>query len=124
MNEDIITTNEAKAKPLICFDVDDTLYMRSQPFIEACRLCFGHLFTLPWEEVSAARFRHWDQAFEDVLSKTITLEESYVVRITRTLQDFGQTITPEQAIAFDHCFKNYPADRKIPGWSGIVSIMI
>lgn len=112
------------AKPVICFDADDTLYVRSQPFVAACRKMFEPHFLLPWEKVFEARCRYGDQVFDDAQYGKITIEESYIFRITRALQDFGQEITPDQALAFERCFEDCIRQIRLePGLSDVLDML-
>ena len=93
-----------KKIPFVFFDVDDTLYERSQPFVLACEKIFAPNFTLDWKGVFEARCRYGDEVFEASQNGAMTLEESYIYRITHAFRDFGREVSAEEALTFERCF--------------------
>ena len=92
-------------RKVMFFDLDDTLYERSLPFVKACEEVFSSRFVLPWEKVFEARCHYGDQVFEAVQNGTVTLDESYIFRITHAFRDFGKEVSPEDALLFERCFE-------------------
>ena len=90
--------------PVFFFDLDDTLYERSEPFIRACKKMFSSRFTLDWKKVFEMRRYYGDQVFEASQDGSMTLEESYIFRTTRAFKEFGQDLSPEEALLFEKCF--------------------
>ena len=96
---------EISGKSVVFFDLDDTLYDRSLPFIMACEEVFSSRFILPWDKVFEARCHYGEQVFEASRNGTMTLEESYIYRITHAFGDFGQEVSAEDALSFEKSFE-------------------
>lgn len=88
----------------ILFDIDDTLYDQALPFCNAYRQVFGGAFRLPLEPLFIASRRHGDAVFEKSQNKEMPMEEMYRYRIQKAFEDFGITVTDEEAMEFQHAY--------------------
>ena len=106
------------------FDLDDTLYLRSDPLMRAMEMTFGSQaldgcrFLLASKSEATAELsdqekaailsaiyrKHSNEVYDQSMKGEITMEEMYIYRIGRTMEDLGVTITDEQALTFQ---KNY-----------------
>ena len=100
----------------ILFDLDDTLYSRQDTFAKAYRKTFtdGPLRSLS-EAVCSRQdttdtpdyaslflaFRQYGyDVYEDSMSGRISMEEMFIYRIRRTMEEIGISLTDEQALLF------------------------
>ncbi len=83
----------------VLFDLDDTLYDVEEPFARAFAQRFGST-EAPVKGVLKAHRRYSDEVFEASQSGAITMEEMYIYRMQRAMEDFGIRISAEEALAF------------------------
>ena len=88
----------------IIFDVDDTLYDRLEPFGSAYEEHFSSRWDLPRRLVYDAFSRHGQEVFEDSMTQKITMREMYIYRIKNAMQDFGASITDQEALDFQESY--------------------
>ncbi len=88
-------------KKAVVFDVDDTLYSRSQPFIKACRDVLQPRFELDWLRLYERRCFYGDEIFEASQRGTVTMEEMYIYRLGKALADFGQAVPDQEILDFE-----------------------
>ncbi len=86
---------------VICFDMDDTLYERSQPFTEACLEVFASKFKLDWNLLFQRRNYYSDLSFEAEATGKISREEMYIFRIAKALEEFGQIVSGQEILYFE-----------------------
>ena len=94
----------------LIYDVDDTLYRRSSPFIQACQDVFGEKMQLDWEAVYARRSYYSEQVFEASQKGEISMEEMYEYRLGKALLEFGYETCREEALYFEERY-HYFQDR-------------
>lgn len=110
---------------IICFDVDDTLYERSQPFIRACEELLAPKFELDWHALFKKRNYYADVCFEDEASGKISKEEMYLFRISHALADFGQQISDEEILKFEERYAYYQHHIAItPGMDKFLDLLV
>lgn len=87
----------------IFFDLDDTLYDRSEPF----KKTFLHFYP---EEAGIARKAYWacekrgNEVFLPSQRGEITMEEMYIYRYQKGLRDVGLSISQEKALEFQSVY--------------------
>ncbi len=88
----------------IYFDVDDTLYDRSEPF----RRSFHKLYSDD-EKLAIKAYRacaeRGDEVFLPSQRGEITMEEMYIYRYTKGFEDVGISISPEEALGFQEVYR-------------------
>ena len=88
----------------IYFDLDDTLYDRSEPFKQAFLEHFP-------DQAGIARQAYWDcekrgnEVFLPSQRGEITMDEMYIYRYQKGLADVGIMITPEEALKFQKVYR-------------------
>ena len=88
------------------FDVDDTLYDRSDSFVSA----FGEFFAEPVCDAYAAYVtcsKRNNEIFMAAQRGEITMDEMYIYRYCRGFEDVGVKLTPEEALAFERVYRAY-----------------
>lgn len=88
----------------VVFDVDDTLYDMAQPFYNALRRLYGErsAFDLPALFLSFRRYS--DERFEESQTGKISMDEFYIYRIRKTLEEADVQTTDAQALAFQRVY--------------------
>lgn len=84
----------------IVFDMDDTLYNLRMPFEAACHKMFGGRCDSVMEQLFLAHRRHSDEVFETSRTGEITMDQMYIHRMKRAMEDFGLAISNEEALEF------------------------
>ncbi len=88
----------------IFFDLDDTLYDRSDPFRKAFLIWYP-------DRTDTARAAYWacekrgNEVFLPSQRGEITMDEMYIYRYQKGLADVGIRITPEEALAFQELYR-------------------
>lgn len=91
----------------LIFDIDDTLYERSTPFLKACDKIFGNELDLDMSLLFESFLEYGNEVFEDSMNGTISMEEMWIYRITRALKDFQIKISTEKALEFQNAYDWY-----------------
>lgn len=91
----------------LIFDMDDTLYERRTPFLHACNDVFGSELIVENNLLFKSFLRHGNEAFEDSMNGTITMEEMWVYRIKCALEDFQIEISSQKALEFQRAYDWY-----------------
>lgn len=89
---------------ILFFDMDDTLYQRNVPFMEAYELFFGKSepeLALRAYDTCAVRS---NEVFEDSQTGKITMEEMYIYRYKNGFADVGIDISDEGALTFQQLY--------------------
>ena len=95
-------------KQAILFDVDDTLYDMRTPFWRAFEELFGTRFqNLDWKEVYVASRKHSDEVFEASQKGEMSMEDMYVYRWSKAMEDYGANIRREEALEFQRLYQGY-----------------
>ncbi|MDO4616203.1 MAG: HAD family hydrolase [Lachnospiraceae bacterium] len=88
----------------IFFDLDDTLYDRSQPFREAFRQFLPLQSDLDLKAYDACNHRG-DEVFHASQRGEITMDEMYIYRYTKGFSDIGISMTDDDALRFQELYK-------------------
>lgn len=91
----------------VIFDIDDTLYLRNQPFILACQDLLADKMQLDWAELFRVRNRYSDELLYHQKETGITNEELYCLRMQFALREYGHTISPQAVRAFEERYSYY-----------------
>lgn len=117
--------------PAFVFDIDDTMYDRLTPFRLAFTERFGGRQELGFDcsDLSEMRslfrafIRRGNQVFEDAMSQRITMEEMYVFRIQKALEDFGMAITRQESLDFQTAYAWQQSHIQLsPALSGMLDL--
>ncbi|MCQ2508427.1 MAG: HAD family hydrolase [Dorea sp.] len=112
-------------RKIICFDVDDTLYERSQPFVRACKELLAPKFELDWHALFKKRNYYADVCFEDEASGRISKEEMYLFRISQALADFGKEISDGEILKFEERYAYFQHHISItPGMDQLLDLLV
>ncbi|MCM3668710.1 HAD family hydrolase [Mesobacillus maritimus] len=90
----------------VIFDLDDTLYDRTQPLRKAFLEQVDHP-NVSFEHFYRIYQTYSDIAFEQVKDQQMTLEESHIFRISKTLLELGLKISKEDALSFQASYAYY-----------------
>ena len=85
-------------KLTIFFDLDDTLYDRSGPYLAAFRQFFGGRYEDKAAQAYQAVMHRGYEVFTAAHTGRITMEAMHIYRHQTGLRDVGIEITPEQAL--------------------------
>lgn len=88
----------------IAFDLDDTLYDRTQPLRKSL-LHFEKTKDLSFENFYPIFEINREFAFEKVKERVWSLEESYIYRIQETLRQLGIDISDKEALSFQEHYE-------------------
>lgn len=88
----------------VVFDVDDTLYDMSLPFVGAYRALYGDRHRLPMNDLFLAFRRYSDERFADSQTGKMTMEDLYIYRLRMALRAYGIEVTDEDALEFQRVY--------------------
>lgn len=88
----------------IFFDIDDTLYDRGLPFIQAAQEFFNGAAADPRKAYRACSARG-NEVFLPSQRGEITMGEMYIYRWCKGFADVGIPMTPEEALAFQKLYR-------------------
>lgn len=88
----------------VVFDVDDTLYDMAQPFYNALRRLYGERSTFDLPALFLSFRRYSDERFEESQTGKISMDEFYIYRIRKTLEEADVQTTDAQALAFQRVY--------------------
>ena len=77
------------------FDVDDTLYDQKQPFEKAYRTFFPEDQEMDVGRLFVLSRKYSDEVYEDSQTGRMSMEEMYIYRIRKALEELGRTITED-----------------------------
>lgn len=105
----------------VVFDVDDTLYMRSEPYLAAFHEMYGERFDVDDDKLFEAS-RYWsDEEFYRVNRGEITKKQMYINRGVRTLAEVGIAMSDEEALHFQDLYTEKLDDiHLLPGMRRIL----
>ena len=92
--------SEQVVKKAILFDVDDTLYDQTVPFMEAYAEYFGEKPAVPAEIIYPVTRKYSDRVYSQAMAGQITMEDMYIYRVQKAFEEFGIRITDAQALEF------------------------
>lgn len=88
----------------VVFDVDDTLYDMSLPFVGAYRSMYGTRYRLPMNDLFLSFRRYSNERFEDSQTGRMTMEELYIYRLRMALGAYGIAVSDEEALTFQRLY--------------------
>lgn len=97
-----------KEKTAVLFDVDDTLYDQTVPFMEAYAEYFGEKPEVPAEVIYPVTRKYSDAVYSQAMAGEMTMEEMYIYRMQKAFEEFGIRITDQEALDFQKIY----ADRQ------------
>ena len=93
-----------KEKTAVLFDVDDTLYDQTVPFMEAYAEFFGPDPDIPAEVIYPVTRKYSDQMFSRAMSGDMSMDEMYIYRVQKAFEEFGIPISDEKALDFQRLY--------------------
>ena len=88
----------------VFFDVDDTVYSRTNAFVEACARFFRPPLEDPFTVFSCCN-RRGDEVFKASQTGEITMDEMVIYRYCRGFADCSLTLSPEDALALQRTYE-------------------
>ena len=98
--------SEQVGKKAILFDVDDTLYDQTVPFMEAYAEYFGEKPEVPAEVIYPVTRKYSDAVYSQAMAGEMTI--MYIYRMQKAFEEFGIRITDQEALDFQKIY----ADRQ------------
>ena len=96
--------SEQVGKKAILFDVDDTLYDQTVPFMEAYAEYFGEKPEVPAEVIYPVTRKYSDAVYSQAMAGEMTMEEMYIYRMQKAFEEFGIRITDQEALDFQKIY--------------------
>ena len=93
-----------KEKTAVLFDVDDTLYDQTVPFMEAYAEFFGPDPDIPAEVIYPVTRKYSDQMFSRAMSGDMSMDEMYIYRVQKAFEEFEIPISDEKALDFQRLY--------------------
>ena len=78
---------EELRKKAVLFDVDDTLYDQTVPFMEAYAQYFGENPPVPARTIYPVTRKYSDQIFSRAMAGEITMDELYIYRVKKAFEE-------------------------------------
>lgn len=100
--------SEQGRKKAILFDVDDTLYDQTVPFMEAYAEYYGEKPEVPAEVIYPVTRKYSDAVYSQAMAGEMTMEEMHIYRMRKAFEEFGIRITDQEALDFQKIY----ADRQ------------
>ena len=88
----------------VLFDVDDTLYDQTRPFVKAYKEYFADRFEIRAERIFPVTRKYSDQVYSRAMAGKITMEELYVYRVQKAFEEYGVQISREESLAFQQVY--------------------
>ena len=92
-------------KIAVLFDVDDTLYDQTMPFVQAYGKYFGDALPVSAEELFPVTRKYSNAVFSRALAGEITMEDLYICRLKKALEEFGVEISEQEALTFQQVYE-------------------
>lgn len=92
---------------VVFFDLDDTLYDQAEPFVRAYREVFGHQFddaVKSPEQLFALSRKHSESVFEASERGDMSMEDMYVYRIQKALEDYGIEVDAQSCLRMHYLY--------------------
>lgn len=101
----IMSLKKLRSDMYIFFDLDDTLYERSVPFINTCRrLNIGGGSETLFKRAFYTCVKRADEVFLDSQRGIITMEEMYIYRYRMGFMDVGIELSDDEALEFQRVY--------------------
>ena len=97
----------AEVDKMIVFDIDDTLYLRSEPYLRAYRELLRDRYHLDEEKLIRANHVNKEEQFNLYAKGSISFEEMTIQRTIRTFRDMGVELSREEAAHFEETYSGY-----------------
>lgn len=88
----------------ILFDLDDTLYDRSDPFRKAYEEIYKGKYKVKARDLYLAVTRRGDEVFEAAQRGEMAMEASHIYRVKNGFADMGISISEEEALHFQQTY--------------------
>ena len=106
---------------MIVFDIDETLYLRSELYLKTYREFFGGRLGLDEQLLEERNRIRKEEAFQMRAEGKISMEEMLILRTTLTYRDLGVELSPETALAFEQLYaKNQNEIDPIPVYKDLL----
>ena len=87
---------------MIVFDIDETLYLRSDLYLKTYREFFGGRLGLDEQLLGLRNRVRKEEMFQKCADGVISMEEMLILRTTLTYRDLGVELSPLTAICLSH----------------------
>ena len=91
----------------VVFDVDDTLYDMSIPFLGAYQSLYGTRYRFPTNDLFLLFRRYSDERFDDTQTGKMSMEALYAYRLRMTMQEYGVSVTDEEVLEFQRRYVEF-----------------
>ena len=98
--------SEDKMNALL-FNIDDTLYDQTSPFVKAYEDLYKDRYDIPVYDLYVSSRRYSDEVYDQSMRGEITMDEMYIYRIKNAFRDFGIDITDDEALEFQKIYSGY-----------------
>ena len=92
--------SEQGGKKAILFDVYDTLYDQTVPFMAAYSDFFVEKPEVPAEVIYPVTRKYSDAVYSQAMAGEMTMEEMYIYRMQKAFEEVGIRITDQEALDF------------------------
>jgi len=108
----------------IAFDLDDTLYVRVEPFEKTCREILEDKIKLDWNEVFKTRNIYGDDLFMRQFAENISDEDMYIERMRLTMKHYGYDMKLDEILRFEERFKYHQSHITLrPGMDALLDML-
>ena len=106
------------------FDMDDTLYLRSEPFVRACIQCFPESAGWDPEKLYLTRKKHSDFSYDEYIAGRMSKDDMYIYRTAETFLEYNISLTPEEALAFEEQYSRMQGEIRLqPGMKACLQFL-
>lgn len=89
------------------FDVDDTLYLRADSFIKACKKTLPEDFEVDYQKLYQRRSYYSEYYLQEYHEGKISLEEMYDLRLNKSLSHYGYQVDHQTALEFEKQYRYF-----------------
>lgn len=97
----------------LVFDIDDTLYLRTVPYLSAFREFFPEQKNIDEDALFRRNMQMSDEEYDRYVRGETSFDEMHVLRVQRTLEPFGITVSDEEARAFQRCYEKKQSEIRM-----------
>ena len=97
----------------LVFDIDDTLYLRTVPYLSAVREFFPEQKSIDEDALFRRNMQMSDEEYDRYVRGETSFDEMHVLRVQRTLEPFGITVSDEEARAFQRCYEKKQSEIRM-----------
>jgi putative hydrolase of the HAD superfamily len=95
------------------FDIDDTLYLRTVPYLSAFHEFFPGRGNIDEDALFRRNMQMSDEEYERHVRGETSFDEMHILRVQRTLAPFGITVNDEEARAFQRCYEQKQSEIRM-----------